>query len=120
MFYNQLVAKMIKKNKHAFCSVLLLGILGGLLITAFPAETFSADGAVISSPDGGVKLKLEMTGRQLSYSVWFKDKPVIETSPIRLSLDDTAITSDVVIGKTEEYSLYETYPWYGVHALASF
>lgn len=86
-----------------------------LLVTA---KAFSIDSQVIQSPDKRVTFRLSIQNNSLNYTVFYKDKPVIESSAIRMLIDGVAITDQVKIGRMDSYQLNETYPWYGVHSLA--
>lgn len=86
-----------------------------LLVTA---KAFSVDTQVIESPDKHVTFRLSIQNNSLNYTVIYKDKPVIESSAIRMLIDRVAITDQVKIGRMDSYQLNETYPWYGVHSLA--
>ena len=77
----------------------------------------SADDIVVASPDGQVKFQL-LPGDQgrLQYAVTFKEKPVIETSAIGITVDGVNLADGVLIGKVDRYQINESYPWYGNHS----
>jgi alpha-glucosidase len=81
-------------------------------------RSFAADTTTVSSPDKTVQFKLFKQNNQLSYKVTFKGVPVIETSPLIASIDNKNITTNVSIGSSKNYSIKESYPWYGVHSTA--
>jgi alpha-glucosidase len=82
------------------------------------AECFADDAVAVNSPDGKVRLRVFVSQNKLLYSVSFRDKPVIEASPLAMTVDQVPITTGVQFTKTEKYKINETYPWYGVHAQA--
>lgn len=86
-----------------------------LLVTA---KAFSVDSKIIQSPDKRLTFRVSIQNNSLNYTVAYKDRPVIESSAIRMLIDGTAITDQIKIGKMDLYQLDETYQWYGVHSLA--
>jgi alpha-glucosidase len=79
----------------------------------------AADSAVLASPDGNVQFRLSMDNNaRLQYSVAFKGKPVIGTSAIGITVDGVNLAAGVDLGKSDPYTVNETYPWYGVHSTA--
>ena len=73
----------------------------------------------ISSPNGEVQLRLQFTKGPLQYAVFFHNKPVIELSPMRVTLDGVELTDQVKAAQLEPYELKETYAWRGVHSRAT-
>ncbi len=82
------------------------------------AKTFAADTTLVTSPDGQVRFRLFSDHQQLYYTVTFRNTPVIDASPMILSIDDRLLTSDVTKGAVKRYTVNERYPWNGVHAVA--
>ncbi|SDH17253.1 glycoside hydrolase family 97 protein [Chitinophaga filiformis] len=82
------------------------------------AKTFAADTTLVTSPDGQVRFRLFSDHQQLYYTVAFRNTPVIDASPMILSIDDRLLTSDVTKGAVKRYTVNERYPWNGVHAVA--
>ena len=79
----------------------------------------AADDITLASPDGRVQFRLSLGDQgRLQYAVTFKDKPVIETSAIGITIDRVDLGGGVQIGKVDRYQVDESYPWYGVHATA--
>lgn len=91
----------------------LLSLL--LLVTA---KAFAVDYPVIYSPDKKVSLSIAVRNNGLYYTVNYKGKSVIESSPVRMFINGLTLTEGVKIGKAELYQLDEQYPWNGVHSLA--
>ena len=79
----------------------------------------AADDINLGSPDGRVQIRLS-PGEQgsLKYSVMFKEKPLIETSALGITVDGVNLGEGAQIGKVDRYQRNETYPWYGVHSTA--
>ncbi|WP_114781872.1 glycoside hydrolase family 97 protein [Botryobacter ruber] len=84
----------------------------------FSACALTDDTTIISSPDGNVRFRLNQVDSQLVYTITFKDQPVIEASPLVMTIDNKEITNNVQPGKTEQYEADETYAWHGAHAEA--
>lgn len=63
----------------------------------------TAAGAIrVASPDGRVRFEVLLRDQaQLSYQVTFRNKPVIETSPMSISLDEVDLGQGVEFGKAE-------------------
>jgi alpha-glucosidase len=90
-----------------------------LAVSCLPVLPAPADDLDIASPDGIVKFRLSAgdDGR-LRYAVTFRDKPVIETSPIGITVDRISLAEGVQILKVDRYQVNESYPWYGIHSIA--
>jgi alpha-glucosidase len=73
---------------------------------------------VVASPNGRVQFKLLSPGSRLEFAVAFRDKAVIETSPIVFTLDGVDLAEGVETGQAERYQVDESYPWRGVHSRA--
>ncbi len=79
----------------------------------------SADDISVSSPDGRVQLRLSLDEKnRLQYEVLFKENPVIEKSPIGITVDRVRLGDGVQVGKVDRYEVNETYAWYGAHSTA--
>ncbi|MGH7492303.1 MAG: glycoside hydrolase family 97 N-terminal domain-containing protein [bacterium] len=73
----------------------------------------------VASPDGSVQLKvLLLHPARLGYEVTFKGKPVIDKSPLGITVNNLDLGQKVRIGNAERYETNETYAWRGVHAQA--
>jgi alpha-glucosidase len=84
----------------------------------FISKAFAADTTIVASPDGQIRFRLFITDHQLRYTVTFRNEPVIEASPMILSIDDKILTDGVKTGMVKRYTINERYPWMGVHAWA--
>jgi alpha-glucosidase len=89
----------------------------GFFLALVP-KSFAADEVAVVSPDGKVQLRVFVSGKQLLYAVSFRNKPVIEASPLGMTVDQASITTGVQLGKARKYQINETYSWYGAHAQA--
>ena len=72
----------------------------------------------LASPDGRLHLLLNTADGQLTMSVNHKGNPIIEPSPILMSVDGTEITTGVKNGKVKKFSADETFPLAGLHSTA--
>ena len=84
---------------------------------AFPGR--AAGDVNVASPDGQVQFHLAQDSNgALEYSVTFRQKMVIEPSPLGITVDQVNLGAGAAIGKAESYQVNETYPWYGAHSTA--
>ena len=92
----------------------------GTLLCAllFVSKAFAADTTAVISPDGKTRFKLFINDHQLYYAVTSRDVPVIDASPMILSIDNRVLTDNVKAGAVKQYTVNERYPWSGVHAVA--
>jgi alpha-glucosidase len=56
---------------------------------------------------------------RLEYSVTFREKPVIETSPLGITVDKVNLAEGAQLGKVDRYQVKESYPWHGAHSTAT-
>jgi alpha-glucosidase len=75
--------------------------------------------AQVLSPNGAVRFQLLRDEGRLRCAITFRNKPVLEPSPLHFTLDGVDLTEGAEVGKTTTYQVNETYPWYGAHAQAS-
>src|SRR5262249_13221364 len=94
-----------------------LGSLLAALLISIPA--FAADQTQIASPDGSVQCNVFSSDGVLRYEVSFKNKPVIEASPLSFTIDGAEFAAKASFGEIKTYRVNETYPWRGVHSTAS-
>src|SRR5262249_36335822 len=78
----------------------------------------AADELKVSSPDDTVHCTIRWPEGRLQCAVTLKDKPVIETSPLRFTVDGVDLADGVAVGTMETRRLKETYPWRGVPSRA--
>jgi alpha-glucosidase len=94
-------------------------LVGGLSVALCMANDVPATTETrIVSPDGFVRFTALLQEGQLEYAVAFRGGMVIETSPMRFTLDGVDLTDGVELGKVDRYQMNETYPWRGVHSRA--
>jgi alpha-glucosidase len=89
-----------------------------LLFFSFCFSVSASDTTVAKSPDGNISFRLFQKDRQLYFSVGLLNQPVLNASPLELSVDGTSVTKNVAIKKTERFSHKDTYPVLGAHATA--
>src|SRR5688500_10108348 len=90
----------------------------GLAAVACSSAMFAAEGLTVASPDNKLRLAFGVEGGAIVYSVRFNEKPVIESSALKFSVDAKELTQGVEPGKGESSRLNEKYPWRGVHSEA--
>jgi len=99
------------KARHA-----ALPLIGFVLL--FVAEGWAnAAQVTVQSPNGKIRLIVQEQGR-LDYHVLFANRPVIETSPLGISVDGVDLGRSVRLGKVERYQTNESYAWRGGHSAA--
>jgi len=89
-----------------------------VLILLAPGSLLAAENQVVKSPDSKVSFHVFTKSDSLFYRISYDNKDVIETSPIRMSVDAAAITGKVKLGRADNYQVTEEYPWNGVHSVA--
>src|SRR5713226_4876870 len=106
--------KTIKSKSRSV--VLLAGFLASFCIS-FPA--LALDDIGIASPGGNVQLAILLRDNgRLSYGISFKQRPVVEMSPMGIVVDDVDLGQGVAVEKVDRYRLREAYSWRGVHSKA--
>lgn len=88
-----------------------------LFIGAF-LPGWSSEVALLKSPDGKVAFRLFTENKGLAFSVRFNNVPIINNSPLVLSLNQVVVTESVKTGAPKTYTINESYPLLGVHAVA--
>ena len=101
---------MIIYKKRIFISFLLSFLF---IIYVGAAESVS-----VTSPDGRIVIRFLLINNQLSFAVLMNGQQVIEPSHSIFTVDGKDITSNVAFGKAKNYSVNETYPWFGLHSEA--
>jgi alpha-glucosidase len=91
----------------------------GLAAVVCSSASFAADALMVASPDDKLRLAFAVEDGGLVYSVRFHDKPVIDSSPIKITLDGKDLTHGIDLAKGEASRHVETYPWRGVHSQAN-
>ncbi|OGC02308.1 glycoside hydrolase, partial [candidate division KSB1 bacterium RBG_16_48_16] len=105
----------MKRNLVCTCQIAsLLLLLCGRCSPLFSKEI------AISSPDSSVQFQLSrLENARLAFAATFLNAPVVEKSPIGITVENVDMGQDVEIGNAELYEINETYPWRGVHAQAT-
>jgi alpha-glucosidase len=75
------------------------------------------DGTRVSSPSGAIALDLAY-GPQLTFSVTFRGRIVIEPSPLSMLVDGVDLAQEIAAGKVAVYHGNDHFPTRGVHAEA--
>ena len=92
-------------------------VLAGMC--ALSQVALGANEVVVTSPGGGLSLALGVAdGGQLSYRLSCRDRAVVESSALGITIDGQDLGRGVVLGAPTRWSLDETYPARGAHALA--
>ena len=90
-----------------------------LLAAVVPSSACAFEAIRVFSPDGRVQFELAPGAESsLAFRVLFQDKPVIDTSPIEMTLNGLNLSRGVEVGKADAYRVDEKYPWRGMHAEA--
>src|SRR5215831_8866026 len=89
-----------------------------LLLSLITTKLALADTG-IHSPNGSVQFALFVDQGKLRYSISSHNKPVIERSSMVFTLDRIDLAERVQIGHMQPYNINETYPWRGVHPIAT-
>ena len=89
-----------------------------VFLSSFNSYGASGDTYVLS-PNGNIKFSVFLVGKQLTYSVTLKDKPVIEPSPFVMTVEDENICQLAYIGDHEIFNAKESYSWLGLNAIAN-
>ena len=80
----------------------------------------SSDAIRVTSPNGAIEIALlPADGSRLTYGVTFRNRPVIEVSPLGILVDGVDLGQGVEAGKVESYRANEHYPSRGVHSQAT-
>jgi len=78
-----------------------------------------ADAVRVASPNGAVEIQVSADATRLIYSVTFRGRPVIESSPLGILVDGTNLGEEVVLGNVASYHGDDRFPTRGVHAAAA-
>ena len=79
----------------------------------------AAESCRIESPDQHVQFKAFQRDARLTFEVAFRNKAVIEASPLTVMLDGVDLADSVEFGEAKRYVQRETYPWRGIHSTAT-
>src|SRR5437867_758059 len=95
---------------------------GGFFASALTALTLvaahlsagrgAAEEIAVASPNGAARFQLlRGEGSRLAYRVTFRKQPVIETSPLAVTVDGVELTKGAGLGEVRRYQIDEQYPW---------
>lgn len=101
---------MVNYQKRIFISFLLSFL--------FIIYVGAADGVSVTSPDGRIVIRVLLINNQLSFAVLMNGQQIIDPSQAIFTVDGKDITSNVAFGKAKNYSVNETFPWFGLHSEA--
>ena len=74
-----------------------------------------AEGTQVASPNGAIAFDLAY-GPQLTFSVTFRGRPVIEPSPLSMLVDGVDLAQEIAAGNVAVYHGNDHFPTRGVHA----
>jgi len=97
---------------------LLLAVCG-LGAALAPDRCLSSEATRLASPNGRVELKVAASDGRLEFGVSLDRQPVIEDSPMNLTLDGVELTQGAEISGSSNYQINETYPCLGGHSQAT-
>src|SRR5262245_45400723 len=81
------------------------------------SSSFQSKNISVLSPDGRIRFELLPSEQsRLSYRITFRNKGVIDASPLGILIDGVDLCQGVEIGKAERYHLNERYALRGVHS----
>jgi alpha-glucosidase len=103
------------RRKWAGFLILTAGLLANVCAAS---DSLAAVETRVVSPDGAVQLKVFLHEGRLHYAITFKDRPVIEASPLVFTLDGVDLAEGPELGEVKSYEVKETYSWRGIHSRA--
>jgi alpha-glucosidase len=106
---------MMKKISIRFRIRILITFLAFFLVYN---QSRAVNDVTVPSPDGKLIFKAFVSGKQLVFSVKMNGRQVIEPSSAVFKINGNDITTNIIIRKTEKYSVNESYPLYGLHSVA--
>ena len=108
-----------RKEKHRSRREFLSTAVGAPILAKGLLTTFQSNSASVASPDGKVNVEIRpLEHKALRYRVTFRNKGVIEDSPIGIVIDGVDLCQEVELVKVERYRLNERYATRGVHSEA--
>jgi len=94
-------------------------VMGGAFLTlCFTSGLFAAGDVRVLSPNKSIEARIFLREGRMAYEVTSSGNPVIEASPLAVSVDGVELTQGAELGKVKQSRINETYPWRGVHARA--
>lgn len=93
-------------------------LIGFVWLVWFPVVSLALAPVTVKSPNGAVRFSIRVQKDQLSYSIFFQDKAVVEPSSINIAVDNVNLGEGATLGKAKGYTIQEEYATRGVHASA--
>jgi len=93
-------------------------VVGFTLALCVSSRGLALDEAKILSPDGSIQFQVLLQEGRLKFALTFRNKPVIEESPMVITVDGVNISEGIELDRVDRYEVKETYPWRGVHSEA--
>jgi len=90
--------------------------IGALVVLLLSLHTLAADTTAVISPDGKIQFRLFVFGKGLGFSVRHGSVPVIDASPLSMTINGQELLTNAKPGKP--YRINEKYDWLGVHSTA--
>jgi alpha-glucosidase len=92
--------------------------IAAILILFLSAVTSGAAETVVSSPNGKVRFTVQTHVGGLQYGITFRGRPLVEPSPIVMTIEGVDQCAGAAVGPVERYCVDQTYPARGVHSKA--
>src|SRR5437870_130592 len=94
-------------SRREFLAAAPAAVLG---LTAAPGLAAGDGDLTVTSPDSRVAFKLVRQDKsRLAYQVRFRKEPVVEPSPLGITVDGADLGRDAEVGSVESYRLDEKY-----------
>ncbi|MBC7912544.1 MAG: glycoside hydrolase family 97 catalytic domain-containing protein [Pyrinomonadaceae bacterium] len=104
--------------KARLCIILIACISGSFSILYAQSKSFPKL-TTLTSPDGAITLSVLSPDGELKFAIKHKGITVIEPSRLGLVVNGKSFGTNASITGSEQYKLNETYPYRGVHSLAT-
>ncbi|MBC8052474.1 MAG: glycoside hydrolase family 97 N-terminal domain-containing protein, partial [Sphingobacteriaceae bacterium] len=104
--------------KARLCIILIACVSGSFSISYAQSKS-TPKTATLASPDGAITLSVSSPGGELKFAIKHKGTTVIEPSRLGLVVNGKSFGTNAAISGSEQYKLNETYPYRGVHSLAT-
>jgi alpha-glucosidase len=90
-----------------------------IALPLFAVMSWAIADSGVPSPDGSVGFKFFLNQGKLSYSISCRNKSIIEPSPMEFTVDGVDLTQGAELQRLQPYDINESYPWRGVHSVAT-
>jgi alpha-glucosidase len=105
---------------RCFSPLIRLAVALGAIVSVpatFPVSA-TAQTTEIASPSGNLRFKLQLDSAP-TFEITLNNQPVIEKSRFGFSIDGSDLLTGSRAGDIKQFRLNESYPWRGVHSVAS-